>query len=117
MCIFSNFYPISQVKILNKKYPLVALTTNTCFTLIKSRKKSCMGFDESPAPIHAGVVKSVPPFGFGQSIDISEDDPKNLDLVNGYEKVSGMKRKWVSLTFLVVLKIVFWNFVETLHLQ
>ena len=58
-----------------------------------------MGFDESPAPIHAGVAKSVPPFGFGQSIDISEDDPNNLDLVDGYVKVSGMKRKWVSLTF------------------
>ncbi|XP_023320377.1 cAMP-dependent protein kinase regulatory subunit isoform X1 [Eurytemora carolleeae] len=78
--------------------PIVALTTNTCFTLIKSRKKSCMGFNESPAPIHAGVAKSVPPFGFGQSIDISEDDPNNLDLVDGYVKEAVKESKAALLT-------------------
>ena len=67
-----------------------------------------MGFDESPAPIHAGVAKSVPPVGLSQAIDVNEDNPNNLDLVNGEEKVSGMKRRWVSMIFLVVLKIVFW---------
>ena len=67
-----------------------------------------MGFDESPAPIHAGVAKSVPPVGLSQSIDVNEDNLNNLDLVNGDEKVSGMKRRWVSMIFLVVLKIVFW---------
>ena len=58
-----------------------------------------MGFDESPAPIHAGVAKSVPPVGLSQSIDVNEDNPNNLDLVNGEEKVSGMKRRWVSKNF------------------
>ena len=67
-----------------------------------------MGFDESPAPVHAGVAKSVPPVGLSQSIDVNEDNPNNLDLVNEDEKVSGMKRRWVSMIFLVVLKIVFW---------
>ena len=67
-----------------------------------------MGFDESPAPIHAGVAKSVPPVGLSQSIDVNEDNPNNLDFVNEDEKVSGMKRRWVSMIFLVVLKIVFW---------
>ena len=58
-----------------------------------------MGFDESPAPIHAGVAKSVPPVGLSQSIDVNEDNPNNLDLVNEDEKVSGMKRRWVSIIF------------------